>query len=123
MCAAGTFLGEMEVLVIVDNLVRTTMYTIPAAGAFLGVNDNQSIVAAVDSPCNRARSHTRGISAMHAHYRLIDYPYLGDSPSFLVVYLHPELAGVRLRLGIGCPIIPTMFVFTGYLAIITADAL
>jgi hypothetical protein len=113
----------MEVLVIIDNFVGTIMYTIPAAGAFLGVNDNQPIITAVDSSFNGARSHTWGISAMHAHYRLIDHPDLRDSPSFLVVYLHPELACVRLRFGIRCPIIPTMFILTSYLAIITADAL
>jgi hypothetical protein len=56
---------------------------------------------------------------MEAGHGDIMHFYLGYGTSDVLIQLHPELAGIRLGLGIRRPIITDVFVFAGDLAAVT----
>jgi hypothetical protein len=122
MGAACAFLSQIKIVIEVDGLVRTGIYTALTAGAFDGIYDNQSVFSLVDGILNFAGCHTGSIIAMIAHQSGVgDFNSGYLTPDFFI-QLQPELSGFRLGLGIRSPIINYMLVFAGNLAVITTIA-
>jgi hypothetical protein len=58
--------------------------------------------------------------AMIAEKGHVRDPDVGDMAANLFRQANPELAGIRLRFGIGCPVVCYMLVFAGDLATVAA---
>ena len=56
---------------------------------------------------------------MHAENGQIVHLHLGHCASDKLVLFQPELTGIRLRFGIGCPVIGDMLILAGNLAAVT----
>ena len=92
-----------------------------ATGAFLRVDDDQPVVALVNRT-HGAVGDTRGVVTMMAHLRQVGDLDLGHLATNQLGETDPELPGIRLRLGIGGPIVADMLVFAGNLAAVAAVA-
>ena len=57
---------------------------------------------------------------MHAQDGKVVHLDLGHGSPDILIQLQPELAGVRLGLGVGCPVVGDMLIFAGDLATITS---
>jgi hypothetical protein len=122
MGTASAFLGNIQVLIEVNGIIRASINTILTASAFYRVQDYQTIFSLIKSSFNRTRFHARSIVTMLAQYRHIMHLDLGHCSSNKLILFQPELPGVRLRLGVWGPIIRHVFIFAGNLTAITSIA-
>jgi hypothetical protein len=121
MRAARAFLGQVQIIVEVNGIVRTGIHAVLTARAFDRINDDQSILSLVNGVYFTGR-HTGSIIAMLAHQGGVSYLDPGYlTPDFFIQF-QPELSDFGLGLGIRSPIIGHMLVFTGDLAVITTIA-
>jgi hypothetical protein len=63
---------------------------------------------------------TGGVVAVLAENRDIVHFNLGHGTADVFSKSHPELAGIRLWFGIGCPVVTDMLILAGNLAVVTA---
>jgi hypothetical protein len=118
MGATGAFLSDVQVLVEVDDTIRAGINAISMPGAFLRVDDYYPVFPFVycvaltgwDAWC---------FIAVHAQMRPVGHPDFGNGAPDFLKKLHPKLAGIRLRLGIGSPVVAHMLVLAYYLAAVT----
>jgi hypothetical protein len=122
MSTACAFLSQTKIVIIVDGMVRAGVNTAHASGAFLRVDNNQSIISLIDSSLDRTGGKTGSAIAMHTQRRPINDAYFRNSSFFFLGNLDPELPSIRLGFSIRRPIVAAMFIFAGYLAIITSAA-
>ena len=120
MCTSRTLLSDVCILVKVDYTVRAGIYTVPAAGTFFRIYDNQAVIPFVDSALDRAGTHTGGVVAMHAQVWAVGYLHLGNGAAYLFVQLQPELPDFRLWFCDRRPVIAYMLILAGELAGVTA---
>jgi len=78
MSTAGTFLSKIQVLIEVDYSVRAGIHTVLAAGAFDRIDDDQSVIPAINCAFHFAGIHARSILAVVAEDRVIGYFHPGD---------------------------------------------
>jgi hypothetical protein len=119
MSAASAFLGYFECFVEVDLAIRAFTYTTHASTAFLGVDDNKTVIPGIYSIA-WTRINTGSTFTVLAGDKRKGYFHLGYSPSDFFIYLAPELTCFRLRFGIWSPIVATVFIFTGNLTGMTS---
>jgi hypothetical protein len=117
MSTACAFLSEVKIFIEVDAAVWAGPHALPAPGALFWIDYYQSVGPLIDAAFDRAGGNTGSGVAVHANSSDIGYFNLGYSPSDVFIHLAPELPGIRLRPGIGRPIIPAMLIFTGDLAV------
>jgi hypothetical protein len=124
MCAAGAFLSDIETRIEEDNIIGTSIgiEAILASGAFIRIDDNQSIGAAIYC-LNLTGRYARRLFTMLTRYEYIRYPYMWSFTPGSLMYLTPELSYFRLRFSIWCPIIRAMLVLTGNLTRVASDAI
>jgi len=103
-------------------MVRAGVNTAHASGAFLRVDNNQSILSLIEGSFDRTGGKTGSVITMHTQIRAINDAYFRNSSFFFLGNLDPELPSIRLGFSIRRPIIAAMFIFAGYLAIITPAA-
>jgi len=121
MGAHSALLSDVEVGIEVDNSVGTGIQTLPGAGAFLRIDNDDAVIPLVDGTC-LAGGDAWCFVAMLADVVHISDPDLGYGALNDIGDLHPELAGIRLRFGDGSPVIGNMLVFAGDLAVVAAVA-
>jgi hypothetical protein len=123
MGAEGTFLRDVEILVEIYNPgIRAGIDAVLPTGAFLGIDNYYSIVPLVYRPLFAGADAGRLVAVL-AYRVVIGNLDLRDRSPDHIGYLHPELAGIRLRFGIWGPVVANVFVLAGDLAVITAAAL
>jgi hypothetical protein len=120
--AAGALLSEIKLLVVVDDPIGASIKATLTAGTLLWVNDNQTVGSLVDS-FYRTRFNAWGISTVHTQYRDVCHLDLRYRSPNMLIYLNPELPGIRLGLGIGRPVISAVLVLADKLAGITTRAM
>ena len=105
MGAAGAFLGYVEVFIEVDDPPRTGINTVLAPGALYRVDDDQAVIPLVKGSLDGTGRHAGGFITVHAEQRTVVHLYLGHCAPDVLVLLQPELSSIRLRLGIGRPVV------------------
>ena len=105
----------------VDNVVGAGVDTVAAAGAFIGVDDDDAVVPLVDS-FGFTGGYTGGFVTVLAHVVHVADSHLGHGSLNDVGNLHPELAGIGLWLGDGRPVIADVLVLAGDLTVVAAVA-
>jgi hypothetical protein len=121
MGAHGALLSYVEVGIEVDYSVGTSVETLSGAGALFRVDDDDAVLSLVDGTC-LTRRDAWCIVAMLANVMHIPDSDLGHCALDDVGDLHPELAGIRLRLGDRSPVIANVLVLAGNLAVVAAIA-
>jgi hypothetical protein len=118
---AGALLSQVETLVEKDRIVRAGILAQLAADAFFRFDENKPVVTLGDGICG-ARFDAGRVIAMVAQPGDVCHDYFGHLTAHLFIDPNPELAGVRLGFGVGCPVVADMFIFTGDLAAVAAIA-
>ena len=123
MRATGALLGDVEVLVEVDDaLVGAGIDAEAATGALERVDDDEAVVPGVEGAFDGAGLDARGVSAVHAKMRAIGHLHLGHGAAHLLGALDPELADLGLGFGIRGPVVGHVLVFADDLAVVAAVA-
>jgi hypothetical protein len=122
MSTTGALLSDVQVFIEEDDIIRTGIDTVLAAGALHRVDDDEAILSLINSPFDRAGVHAGSLVAVHTEMRAVSHFDLGHSPSHPFGKLKPELPGIGLWLGDRCPIIGDMFILANDLTGMTAVA-
>jgi hypothetical protein len=122
MSAECTLLRDVKVIVEIDYRIRASIDARFAPSALLRVNYHYAIIPLVYCLSSTCLNAWRVITMLADTVEITDL-YLGNSTSDHVDDFGPELTGVRLRLGIGCPVISHMLVLAGYLAVVASVTL
>ena len=121
MGTAGALLGYLKLIIEINSPIGTGINAKLAAGAFLGVNDNQPIRSG-EYGSHRAGLYTRSIVTMLSRYKHMGYLNMRYLSPLGFIHFTPKMSPFRLRLGIGGPIVAAVLVLTGNLALVTPTA-
>ena len=122
MRATGALLRQVEVFVEEDHIVRAGGHAEAAAGALLGIEDDQAVIALVGRARDGARFDARSIVTVLAQVRAVSHLHLRHGAADLLLKVQPELADLRLRFGDGRPVVTDVLVLADDLAVVAAIA-
>jgi hypothetical protein len=74
-------LGQVKVLIKVNDAIGTGIYTVLAPSAFGRINNDQAIFSLIDGPFYLTGGHAGCIITMITQYRIISYLYPGNLTS------------------------------------------
>jgi hypothetical protein len=122
MSAKGALLRYVRFVIEIDSPVRARLDAKTVSPALLGVDDYYPVVPLVDGVFP-AGLEAGGIVAMLADIVQVAHPYLRRRSPDHIGHLVPEVAGIRLRFGIGRPVNADVLILAGNLAVVTTVAL
>ena len=121
MRASRALLRNVELFVPEDLAVGAGLDDLLLTLGLNGIDDHKAVVAAIDGAIF-ARSDAGSVFAVLARHGDVAHLNLGTLAALFLVDFHPELAGLRLLLGIRHPAVSAMLVFAADLAGVAAHA-
>ena len=122
MGAAGAFLGDIQLGIHVYDAIGAGIPALAAAAAEFGLDEYQPVIPAQDGPF-RTGFDAGSLPAVAAQAGDIVDLHLGDAALHVLIHLQPELADLRLGLGVGRPVVSRVLILAGQLAVVAAAAL
>ena len=121
MSASCALLRNVELFVPEDLAIGARLDDLLLTLGLNGIDDHEAIVAAINGVV-LARSDAGSVFAVLARHGNVAHFDLGALAALFLVDFHPELAGLRLLLGIRHPAVSAMLVFAADLAGVAAHA-
>jgi hypothetical protein len=119
MGASCALLSNVQIFIEKDGVMGAGIGAELAAHALLRVDNDQPIIALID--CLGFTIGDAGcIVAMVAHFGNIGHLDFGHLSANQLGQTQPELPGIGLRFGIGCPVVGHMFILASNLAAVAA---